>query len=253
MAKIAESFAQVADEIVSGRRQRAELAVEINNLTRHRRNEMHSSLARWRASRISAGRAVAAEIDKMTRARHDAVLASLTAMEASRGQAHSEQRSEATDRISRRREEVKSLLMQFGREMGVCRQHRLECAKVQHAGAAAFMRNLTSAVAAMLDGFDKDDRNRALVIRGRLAAYARERRHALAAWSGRLSIAGPSPQSAAAILRPEQPTQALTASPVSANTPKADVAPEMSALSFGWSRPGQAHDGLNERHEGDSK
>ena len=44
------------------------------------------------------------------------------------------------------------------------------------------MRDLTSGVAALRDGFAKEGRDRAAAIRGRLVAYALDRREAIAAW-----------------------------------------------------------------------
>ena len=48
--------------------------------------------------------------------------------------------------------------------------------------AAAFMRDLTGGVAALRNGFAVAERDRAAGVRGRLVAYAFERRNAEAAW-----------------------------------------------------------------------
>lgn len=50
--------------------------------------------------------------------------------------------------------------------------------------AAAFMRDLTRGVAALLDSFDKGNRNRAAALRKQFAAYAGDRRDAIAIWRG---------------------------------------------------------------------
>jgi hypothetical protein len=175
MAKVAESIAHVADEILTGRRQRSELAVEIRNAARIRNGEVHSLLKSLKAARAKAGPEHVAEIRKVTEIRHGDVISFLAAAQASRGRATREYHQEAVAQTSERRKEVKALLSAH-------RQRRLELTAAQHEKAAAFMRDLTSGVATLLDGFDKEDRNRAATIRKRLGAYALDRNNAVAAW-----------------------------------------------------------------------
>lgn len=182
MANVAESMARVASGIATGRRQRSELAAEIVGLTRSRRGEVHSMLDSMRVSRSRTARDQAAEASKVTKARHEETHSLLKGLKASRGRAWREYRREAIVTSSKRRSEVRALLTRFGREMVVRRQHRRELSVAQFEKAAAFMRELTSGVASICDGFAKEGRDRAAAIRGRLAAYGRDRHNGLVAW-----------------------------------------------------------------------
>jgi len=170
MAKVAEGMARVASGIAMGRRQRSELAVEIKGLTARRRGEVRSMLDNLRVSRGRATREQAVEAKKVVMVRHGEVCSMLKDLKASRGKAMRENQREATALNSRRRSEVKALLTRFGREMVVRRQHRQELSVAQHEKAAAFMRELTSGVAALCDGFAKESRDRAKEGRDRAAA-----------------------------------------------------------------------------------
>jgi hypothetical protein len=116
--------------------------------------------------------------------RHGEVCSLLKGLKASRGKATRVYQRDAIAINSRRRGEVKALLTQFGREMVARRKHRQELSMAQLEKAAGFMRDLTSGVAALRDRFVKDDRDRAAAIHGRLAAYALDRREAVAIWRG---------------------------------------------------------------------
>ncbi len=280
MAKVAEGIARVADGIVTGRRQRSELAVEIRNAARSRRGEVRSLLESLKASRGRASRELATEITKVTRTRHGEVVSFLAAAQASRGSASQAYRREAVVVTSGRRREIKALLTQFGRELSARRQRRLEFAAAQHDKAAAFMRDLTSGVAALRDGFAKENRDRAAAIRERLGAYALDRRNAVAAWGGSLhekrtvvQSAGASHHLAAASpavhaglsVPPSGPAKAASpavhaeppvppSGPAKADAPSADAA--QSPDQHQTQRSGRrlfGHGGSNERQGGDSK
>lgn len=260
MAKMAEDMAKMASGIAMGRSQRSELAVEIKGLTRRRRSEVRSLLDSLRASRGRASREQATEIKKATRTRHGEVLSFLAGEQASRGRASREYRREAIAVTSGRRSEVKVLLTQFGREQIARRQHRQELAAAQRDKAAAFMRDMTSGVAALRDGFAKKDRDRAAAIRERLGAYALDRRNAVAAWGGSLHEKRAVVQSAGVSHRPAADAAAVHAEPPApASGPaKADEIPAAAAQSPDQQmhRSGRrifGHGGSNERHGGDSK
>jgi hypothetical protein len=197
MAKVAEGIARVASGIAMGRRQRSELAVEIKGLTRRRRGEVRSMLDNLRASRGRATREQAAEAKKVAMVRHGEVCSLLKGLKAARGKAMREYQRDSIAIIGKRRGDMRTLLTRFGREMMVRRQHRLDLSVEQREKAAAFMRDLTSGVAALRDTFAKEGRDRAAYIHGHLAAYALDRCNAVAAWHGSYQGAGPSHRPAA--------------------------------------------------------
>ena len=177
MAKLAEGIARVADGISMGRRQRGELAAEIKATTRSRRSDVRSFLESVNTSRSRASRDQATEAeegDPSAPQRSSLVAAGfqdVARQSAPRGS------KEAAAINSRRQSEVKALLTQFGREQVARHKHRQDT-------AAAFMRDLTSGVAALLDSFDKGNRNRASALRKRFGAYALDRGEAIAIWRG---------------------------------------------------------------------
>ena len=222
MATLAEDTARVADAIVAGRGQRSELALAIKSATRRRHGDVRSLLVFLKESRVRAGREQAIEVRKVTSARHSDVLAFLSRLHAARGEATTAQREEA----------------------------------------AAFMRDLTSSVAALRDGFVREGRQRAVDVRERLDAYAQERRSALAAWAGILnkthekpaaagSPAGdhPAPAHAAHAAPPIPPSGA--AKP--ADAPAAAAQPEDQQLHRSSSRRVFGHGGPNKPHGGESR
>jgi hypothetical protein len=184
MAKMAEGMAHVADGIASSRQQRSQLAMEIRNATRNRRKEVHSLLASMRMSRVRAGHEHSAQAKKMVKARHHEVHTLLHGLKMSRSKASRDYRKEAMAVIDGRMSEMKKLLARFAHMRVVTRQHRHALVMKQRNKAAAFMRTLTSSVAALLDNFDKEGRDRAAAIRERFATYARDRREAVAIWQG---------------------------------------------------------------------
>lgn len=184
MAKVAEGTARVAAEISTARRQRSELAAEIKGETRRRYNDVRSLLDSLRAARVRATREHALEAKKITKARHEEVHSLVKGLKAARGRAGHEYQRDAVATIGKRRGEVRVLLTRFRRELVVFRQHRRELSVAQRERAAAFMRGLTSGVASLCDGFAKEGRDRAAAVRGRLAAYALDRRNAVAIWRG---------------------------------------------------------------------
>lgn len=250
MAKMAEDMAHVASGIAMDRRQRSELAVEIKGLTRRRRSEVRSLLDSLRASRGWATREQAVAAKQVAMARHGEVCSLLKGLKASRGKASREYQREANALNSKRRGEVKALLTRFGREMVVRRQHRQELSVAQREKAAAFMRELTSGVAALCDGFAKESRNRAATIRGRLAAYALDRRNAVAAWRGRYQGGGAShrPAAQAAVAQAEPPASShASAEAHTAAAQSPDPTSKSGRRPFG----NLGHRG--DRHGGDSK
>lgn len=257
MAKVAEGMARVADGIAKGRQQRSELAVEIKNATRNRRSEVRSLLAGLNASRGRSSREQATEIQKATRTRHRDVLSFLAGAQASRARASREHRSEAIAMNNGRRNEVKALLTQFGRERIARRQHRLALAVAQRGKAAAFMRDLTSGVAALRDGFAKEGRDRAAAIRENLGAYALDRRNGLIAWMGVVrQKREASIPSAGVSHRPAEAPSVHPEPPVPPSTPaKTDeAAPAAHAPEQQTHRSGRRiFGGSGERHGGDSK
>lgn len=250
MAKVAEGIARVAGGIATGRRRRSELASEIKALTRSRHNDVRSLLTNMKTSRGQASRAQAAEMRKVTRARHGEVkslltslktsrrkagleqaaeakkvaskrhgdvCASLDGLKASRVRADREYRKEATVVIGARRDEVKTLLGRFSRELSARRRRRLELLPAQRQKAAAFMRDLTNGVAGLLGEFARNDRDRATSVRERLAAYALDRSDAVAIWRGKPR---PSEHEAGARHRPAAETSsAHPKSPASESAP----------------------------------
>lgn len=173
MAKMAEDMARVASGIAMGHKQRSELAMDIKAATRSRRSDVNSFLRSLKASRNKASRERMADANKMMRVRHNDVQAWLKAMKASRNKGDHERQKEARAIHSARRNEVKALLRQLSQERMARRKHFRE-------GAAAFMKGLTSGVAALLDGFDKQNRDRAAALHERFAAYAADRHDATA-------------------------------------------------------------------------
>lgn len=242
MAKVAEDMPRMAGDIMSGRQQRAELAMEIKRLTSSRRNEVRSALERWKASRMRVGRELAAEMDKITKTRHREVHAMLGGMKSSRSRASRERQKEAMATIGRRRNEMRALLARFKREMVAHRLHRLERVRLQRAEAANFMRDLTSKVSGMLGGFVRDDRNRAATMRERLTSYARERHAAIAAWHGML-------QPQAGSQRSEAGHHRMATPPAEEAGTRSTPAPEMASPSS-RRQSGHGHGSSSERHGG---
>lgn len=225
MAKMAEGMAHVADGIASSRQQRSQLAMEIGNATRNRRKEIHSLLASMRMSRVRAGHEHSAQAKKMVKARHHEVHSLLRGLKMSRGKASRDYRKEAMAVINGRMREVKTLLTQFLHMRVRTRQHRHVLVMEQRNKAAAFMRNLTSSVAALLDNFDKEGRDRAAAIRDRLAAYARDRREVVAIWHG----GHRRPQQPAAHPSPATPMQASEMTMRSGKRPFMNLGPKGSS------------------------
>lgn len=263
MARVAEGMARVASGIAMGRRQRSELAAEIKGLARRRRSEVNSLLESLRASRGRATRDLALEAKKVAKVRHDEIHSMLKGLKASRGRAGREYQREALGTGSKRRGEVKALLARFRREMVVHRQHRRELSMEQREKAAAFMRGLTSGVASMRDGFAKEGRDRAAMIRGRLAAYALDRHNAVAVWRGSFR-ANPGDRSAMkAPVGQAEPPAAVSASAevhtAAAHTPApaahhvAAQSPDPSTRSGRRPVGNLGHRGSNEPHGGDLK
>lgn len=255
MATVAEGFARVTDGITSGRQQRNKLAIEIKNATRNRRSEVRSLLQRMNASRVRASREHAAEVKQATRARRGEVQSLMQGLKTARGRAIREYRREAIVVSNGRRSEVKALMAQFRRVRVARRQHFQELAVAQRDKAAAFMRDLTNSVAALLDNFAKDGRDRAAAIRERLAAYALDRHEAVAIWRGsrrqvvaqaahRSAPESPPAQTESSVLRsPSAPAHDVAA----AQAP--DTAPRSGKRPFG----GWGHKGSSERHGKDEK
>lgn len=217
MAKVAEGGARVANEIGSGRQQRRRLAMGIKNATRRRcseirslldsltasrlratseqateaeaamkarRREIHSLLKSWKVSRNKMGREQTADAKRATRTRHGDVHSLLQGLKAARVSAGREYRREAIFVIKERRSDLNALMAQFRRMRGARRQHRKALVMTQRDEAAAFMRDLTSSVAALRENFAKDGRDRVAAIRECLAAYASDRREAAAIGRG---------------------------------------------------------------------
>jgi hypothetical protein len=184
MANVAESTARVARGITAGRRRPGDFAAEIDVATRRRHGDVQSFLESLKTSRGQATRERAAESRAAARTRHGEVLSMLGHMEASRCKATRAYRTEAGAIMSSRQNEVTALLKRFGREQAARERHRRELAAVQRDEAAAFMRNLTQGVAALLDNLDSEGRDRSAEIRERLAAYARDRRQGIVIWGG---------------------------------------------------------------------
>jgi hypothetical protein len=227
MAKVAEGMARM-----TGHRQHSEVAAALKSMARNRRVEVRSLLKSLKASRGSASRLQAMEIGKLTRTRHNDVHSFLAGVQASRSEMGGERRQEAMATISRRRSEVKALLMQFRRELMARRQLSKELAAAQRDKAATFMRDLTGRVAALCEGFAKEDRERAAAIRERaaavrkrLVAYAQDRRSAVAVWRGSLPEKHAMVASAAATYRPAAVSAVHVEPPVPMSPPaKAEVA-----------------------------
>ncbi|MGJ0535621.1 hypothetical protein [Methylocystis sp.] len=255
MATVAEGLARVTDGITSGRQQRKTLAIEIKNATRNRRSEVRSLLQRFNASRVSASREHAAELKQATRARRGEVRSLMQGLKTARDRATREYRREAIVVINGRRSEVKALMGQFRRVRVARRQRFQELAVAQRDKAAVFMRDLTNSVAALLDNFAKDGRDRAAAIRERLAAYASDRREAVAIWRGsrRQDVAQAAHRSA-----PEShPAQTESSAPQSPSAPAHDVAaaqaPDTAPRSGKRPFGGWGHKGSSDRHGKDDK
>lgn len=186
MAKVAESVAR-AGGVATARRRRSELAIQINAATKSRRNEVQSLLTSLKGSRERAGREQSAEMRKATRARHGDIRTLLANLKTSRRSASREYQREANATNNAREAEVSAVLTQFSHERAARQRLRLGLAAALRRKAAAFMRDLTSGVAALRDGFAKEGRDRAVGIRGRLLAYGHSRRAAIAVWRESLS------------------------------------------------------------------
>jgi hypothetical protein len=244
MAKVAEGIARVADGIASDRRERSKLATEIKLMTSRRHREVRSMLGSMKETRIKETDEQAAEAKKMNSARHSQVHSMIRAMRMSRGR-------EAAILIKARRSEMRNLLAQFRGVRVMRRQQFQKLAAAQRDRAAAFMRHLTSSVAALRDSFVKEGRERAMAMRKCLAAYAADRHEAVLIWHGNshhmlvaqgagasgrresvaVQVASPAPHT------PATPAQALDMSARSAERPAA-----------AWSAKGS-----NQRHGKDSK
>ncbi len=182
MAKVAEGMARAVGGIATGPRRRSELAIELKAAAKSGRSEVRALLANLKGSRGRASREQATETKKATRARHGEVRSLLGSLRTSRRRASREYLKEAGATNSARIAEVSALLKRFFHERVVRRRDRQKLAIALRDKAAAFMRDLTSGVAALRDGFAKESRDRAADIRGRLVAYAFHRREAIALW-----------------------------------------------------------------------
>jgi hypothetical protein len=214
MAKLAEDMARVAGGIAMGHKQRSELAMEIKVATRTRHSDVQSFLKSLKASRNKMGRERMAEASKMMRARHNEVHAWLKGMKVSRNKADHEHQKQARAVRNARRNDVKALMTQFHQEGMARRKHFRE-------DAAAFMKGLTSGVAALLDSFDKLNCKRAAALHERFAGYAADRRDATAIWRGgqpgrHQAAHKPATMSAAPESKPGEPH--FAAQPMDANT-----------------------------------
>lgn len=204
MANMAEDMSRIGDGIAASRRQRVELM---------------------------------AAVRKTNAERPAPVRAQLEAMRESRGRASRDERRTAAAHCRDRHSEMTSLLAQFGRQRAVTRQHALELAAAQREKAAAFMRDLTSGVAALRDGFSagqqsraRDGRALAAAVQSRLAKYGQERRAAIAAWyshvGSRMPLAGRRQSGhASPMVQPQPAAQAPAAQP-----PAEPAAAEASAM-----------------------
>lgn len=133
-------------------------------------------------------RKMRAQIHVENRIRHGDICSLLEDFKISRGRVSRENRREAAVINGRRKSEVQKLLNRFRREL-VCRhENRREMVAAQQSRAAAFMRDLTSAVASLRDNFAKDACERAAILHQSLAASALDRREAFAIWRGGVSI-----------------------------------------------------------------
>jgi len=182
MANIAEDMGRMADGIVAGRRQRSDLATAIKAATADRRRGVRSQLDGLHAARDRASREWLQSAAAARKGRHN---------------------------------DVKALMAQFGRERAARRQHAVEVATAQREKAAAFMRDLTSGVAALRDGFGaaqqsraRDGRALAEAVHARLAVYGQDRVAAVAAWAGH-----PAKRTAATGHRPPMTTAAAQPAP----------------------------------------
>lgn len=158
MPSMTQELSRIAHGIAASRRQRAQDARARLGVVRERKKEVVALLHGMKVARECMGR---------------------------------ERRRQAATEHRRRRDEVKTLMVQFERALASQHRARLEGAAEQRAEAAAFMHKLNSSVAAMRDAFSADQGARARAcrelgrdVRQQLAAYGRDRRHAMAGWSG---------------------------------------------------------------------
>lgn len=182
MAKVAEGIARAAGGIAAGGRRRKELAIEVKAATKSRRSEVRSLLASLTGARGRASREQMAEMKKAARARRGEIRSLMARLKTSRRVASRTYQREANAANGARKAEVSALLTQLFRERVELRRHRQALATTLRHKAAAFMRDLTSGVAALRDGFAKEGRDRAAGIRGRLLAYGLGHREAIPVW-----------------------------------------------------------------------
>jgi hypothetical protein len=181
MAKAWKRAAGAAHAIADSRRRRGELATQIMAATNSRRSEMRSWLASARGSRERSGDEQAAELQKTSGARRVEVCAMLEAMNAARRRLAREYLREIKAAKSARKAKNGALMTSFFEARAAHERRRREFVAMLRRHAAAFMRNLTGGVVALRDGFALAERDRAAGVRGRLVAYAFERRNAEAA------------------------------------------------------------------------
>lgn len=158
MPRMTEELSRIASGIAASRRQRAEDATVRAGVVSERHNEVGALLRGMTTARERMGR---------------------------------QQRREAAVALRGRCQEVKTLLGHCQRAMSARHRQRLEQAAAQRAQAAAFMRELTTGVAALRDAFGVDQaarasscRELARTVRRQLTEYGRDRHAAIAAWGG---------------------------------------------------------------------
>lgn len=190
MAKAAEGMARASGAIAAGGGRGVGMAMKVKAAAKSRRGEVRSMLASFTGARGRASREQAADMRKATRARHGEVGSTLASLRQLRRRASREYRKEAGAATRERKAEVSALLTRFFLERVARRRHRRGLATALRHKAAAFMRDLTSGVATLRDGFAKQNCDRAATICGRLLAYALDRREAMAVWREGLKHAG---------------------------------------------------------------
>jgi len=267
MAKVADDIKRVVNNITSDRRQSSDMANAIKSATRARRREVRSMLSSMRASRIEATAAQAQAAERGARARRRETILLLKEFKSTRQKIGKEQNAEAQqmmrDRafavhsllrglaslrrraardyragalvtLTQRRNEVASFLRRR-------RQGRKTLVIMQREIATAFMRNLTDGVGALLDGFDKDGRDRAAAIRKRLAPYAPKRRDVPVVSR---NLPGPGRQPAPPSVSIAEPLQEQHVEPPT-------IIPPVSAPQEALRHPKRSSGGLNQKAPGE--
>lgn len=194
-----------------------------------------AGIAASRQQRAQAARARPVVV----RERRRDVAAMLRAMAEARERIGRDQRRHAAAAQRHRRDEVKTLLEHCHRARVTQHRKRVETAAAQKAEAAAFMRELTRAVADMRDGFGASQAARARAcrdltqeVRRQLADYGRDRHGGRLAWSR----GAKQPHPHAAVMSPRR------GEPASISAPAAEAA----------ARPARHRAGHGSSSEGES-